>query len=188
VYYVLRYDGFSETEALPLPRPALPVADMTFNNGVLVADPPERITFTMTKEEKGDLGDWVPTGLPGLVISKKFRQALEGAGVDNVQYIPAEIRDAVDKRSYTDYFVANVIGVVDCIDMAQSKLTMRAALPDKIRDINELHIDEKRAATHAMFRLGRKASLILVNEKVKKALERAKLQGPALVEAEGFST
>jgi len=188
VYYVLRYDGFSDNEALPLPRPELPDPDMEFHNGVVVSKPPKMITFTMTKKERGELGDWVPTGLPGLVISGKFRKTLEGAGADNVQYVPAEIYDEVAKKTYSDYFVANVIGLVDCIDLKRSKLEMRAALPDKIRDILELHIDEKRAGDQPLFRLARKSSLVLVSERVKKALDKAKLKGPALVEAEGFAT
>jgi len=187
MYYVLTYDGFSETEALELPRPDLP-DDLEFDNGVKVPKPPKLITFEMTAEEKGDLGDVVPTGLPGLVISEKFRKTLDGAGVDNIQYVPAEIVDTVAKKTYAGYFVANIIGVVDCIDMARSQLTMRAALPDKIRDINELHIDEKRAAEQPVFRLARKSSIILVNEGVKKAIDKAKLKGPGLAEAEGYST
>ena len=38
MYYVLTYDGFSETEALPLPRPELP-QEMEFHHGVLVPKP-----------------------------------------------------------------------------------------------------------------------------------------------------
>lgn len=188
MYYVLRYDGFSDTEALSLPRPVMPDPDMAFHNGVVVVNAPKLITFTMTARERGDLGDWVPTGLPGLVISMKFKEALHLGGADNVQYIPAAIYDEVGKHTHTDYVVANVIGVVDCIDLARSKLTMRAALPDKIRDINELHIDEARAAEHTIFRLARKSSLVLVSEQVKATLDRAGLRGPALVEAEGFAT
>jgi hypothetical protein len=187
VYYILTYESF-ESEALELPRPTLPDEDMAFHNGVPVANAPRLIEFRMTAEEKGELGDYVTTGLPGLVVSKRFKEVLDGAGVDNVQYVPATIHDEVADRTYRDYFVANVIGLVDCIDMKRSKVTMRAALPDKIRDIDELHVDEKRAKGHAIFRLARKSSLVLVNERVKKALERSELKGVALVEAEGYST
>jgi hypothetical protein len=187
MYYILRYDTVSDKEAGELPRPTLPDPRMEFEDGLAVTNPPARITFRMPGTEKGDLGDYVLSGLPGLLISAKFRRALDSAGVDNIQYIPAEIHDEVEKKTYSDYFVANVIGLVDCMDMANSKLTMRAATPDQIRDIDELHIDEARARDHAIFRLDRYSPLVLVNERVKKALTKAKLSGVELVEAEGFS-
>jgi hypothetical protein len=187
VYYILDYATVSDNEAHELPTPSLPGPNMKFDKGILVPDPPDRITFTMTSEEKGDLGDYVVTGLRGLVISGRFKRALDAFGVDNVQYIPAQIDDEVDGRTYDDYFVANIIGLVDCIDMQRSKLTMRAAMPDKIRDINELHIDEGRARGHDLFRLDRQFTIILVSERLKKALERAKLIGVDFVEAEGYS-
>ena len=51
----------------------------------------------------------------------------------------------------------------------------------------QLHIDEARARDHAIFRLDRYSPLVLVNERVKKALTKAKLSGVELVEADGFS-
>ncbi len=187
MYYVLDYETVSENEARQLPAPPLPVPNLKFDKGVLVADAPERIAFTMTAAEKGDLGDYVLTGLRGLVISEKFKRALDAFGIDNVQYVPADIYDEVERRTYSDFFVANIIGLVDCIDMQRSKLTMRAALPDKIRDIEELHIDEARAKGHSLFRLDRQFTIILVSERLKNALERSGLRGVGFVEAEGYA-
>ena len=189
MYYVLTYETFSQTEAKQLPRPALPVgAPARFDDGVLVAQPPHRLRFVMTPEERGELGDYVLTGLPGLLISKRFRLALEAAGVDNIQYIDAEIEDQTSGQMYGDYFIANVIGSVDCIDMSKSKLTMRAALPDKIRDIDELHIDETRTRGLLLFRLARKLSLVLIHESVQEKVQAAQLRGAGFTPAEGYST
>jgi len=189
VYYVLTYETFSETEAQQLPRPKLPGRDdLAFDDGIPVQDPPQRVRFIMTRSERGDLGDYVLSGMPGLLISERFRLALEKGGVDNVQYIPADIEDQIGGQTYSNYFMANVIGIVDCIDMSKSKLTMRAALPDKIRDIDELHIDEPRACDLPLFRLARKSTLVLINESLQKVLAAAALRGVGLTPAEGFST
>lgn len=145
MYCVLTYQGFSDGEAQQLDRPALPGrGELAFDEGVWVQDPPDSVRFVMTRNDHGELGDLVPTYLPGLVISDRFRRLLEGAGVDNVQYVAAEIEDRVNGRVIGGYFVANVIGLVDCIDMATSKVTLRAAPPGAIRFIRELHIDEAR--------------------------------------------
>jgi Immunity protein family (Imm11) len=189
VYYVLTYQGFSDGEAQQLERPVLPGRDeIAFDEGVWVPDPPPSLRFLMTQEEHGELGDLVPTYLPGLVISERFRQLLDEAGVDNVQYIPAEIEDRVNGGTLGGYFVANVVGLVDCIDMAKSKLTLRAAPPGAIRFIRELHIDESRARDLPLFRLERKSSLILMSERVQRKIAAAKLRGVGLLPAEGYAT
>jgi hypothetical protein len=189
LYYVLDYETFSGVEAKQLPRPILPTGSSArFNTGAIVAEPPARVNFVMTREERGDLGDYVPTSLPGLLISKRFRRELESAGVDNIQYIDAVIEDQVSRAIHDDYFVANVVGVIDCIDASKSKLTMRVAPPDAIRDIEELHIDEARAQGALLFRLGRWSPLVLVHESVQRKLVYAGLRGVGLSPAEGYST
>ncbi|EMO70807.1 hypothetical protein LEP1GSC120_2183 [Leptospira santarosai str. 200702252] len=142
----------------------------------------------MTERESGKLGDLVVTGLPGLLISKKFKSVLESAGVKNVEYIPATIFDSHLKISFADYFIANIIGLVDCIDFKRSKLTMRAAFPDKIRDIDKLYIDESKTNNLPIFRLARRMTLILISDSLRDILESAKLQGVELKPAEGHST
>ena len=59
------------------------------------------------------------------------RDALEAANVDNVQYIQAEIEARVSGKVHTNCAVGNVLGVVDCIDMERSEVTMRAAFPTR---------------------------------------------------------
>jgi hypothetical protein len=189
LYYVLDYETFSDAEAKQLPRPALPTGSpLRFNTGAVVAEPPTRVHFVMTREERGELGDYVPTSLPGLLISKRFRQELAAAGVDNIQYIDAVIEDQVSKAVHDNYFVANVVGVIDCIDLSKSKLTMRIAPPDAIRDIEELHVDETRTGGSLLFRLDRWRPLVLVHESVQRKLAQAGLRGVGLAPAEGYST
>lgn len=189
MYYVLTYQGFSDGEAQQLERPELPGREeLAFDEGVWVKDPPDSVHFVMTREDHGELGDLVPTYLPGLVISERFRRLLEGAGVDNVQYIPAQIEDQASGRTLGGYFIANVIGLVDCIDMGASKLVLRAAPPGAIRFIRELHIDEGRARGLPLFRLERKSSLVLMSERVQQQIAPAKLRGVGLLPAEGYAT
>ncbi|EKO78959.1 hypothetical protein Q4554_07385 [Leptospira santarosai] len=65
---------------------------------------------------------------------------------------------------------------------------MRAAFPDKIRDINKLYIDESKTNNLPIFRLARRMTLILISDSLRGILESAKLQGVELKPAEGHST
>jgi hypothetical protein len=187
MYYLLRYRSFSG-EAM-LQRPIEPMhSGLSFDNGAIITNPPERVVFNMAAKESGTLGDYVYTEFRGLLVSARFRQSFETAGIDNIQYIPAEIRDIVKNVIHEGYFVANIIGVVDCIDMKKSKLIMLPAMPDKIEDIEELHLDESRAMGLLMFRLGRRMTLIAVAERAKRQIEETGLVGVGFVPAEGYST
>jgi hypothetical protein len=186
MYYILWYESFSKKEAGCLPRPSN-MDNEGFNRGVLIPNPPNKISFLMTKKVKGELGDYVLTGLPGLLISEKFKLILEKCGADNVQYIPVEIIDEVTQSKYTNYHMANLIGLVDCLDKAKSKLTMRTGLPDKIRSINELHLDETKIKGLSMFRLSNYMVLIVVSESLKQKIDIEKLRGVTFLPAEGFS-
>lgn len=188
MYFILQYRGFSSEEAASLRRPAIPGHDrLRLNRGVRVPSVPDRIEFKMARADRGVLGDYVLTGLPGLLISATFRQALEAAEVDNVQYIPATIEDEVTGIIHEGYFVANVIGVVDCLDPDESRL-VAGSLPGKIRDIESLHLNETAIGGRRMFRLGRYEALVVVDAQVRDAMEAAGLKGVEAVPAEGYST
>jgi hypothetical protein len=189
VYYIVSYQGFSDGEARALDRPIISGrADLAFDEGMWVHDSPNTVRFVMTQEDRGEIGDLVPTGLPGLVISDRFRHLLDGAGIDNVQYIAAEIADVVSGRTFADYFIANVIGLVDCIDLTRSKVTFRAAPPGAIRFIDELHIDERRAGGLPLFRLARRSTIVMMSEPVQQKIASANLRGVGLIPAEGYAT
>ncbi|WP_232371659.1 imm11 family protein [Leptospira ainazelensis] len=187
--FILEYKSFSDKEANSLPRPTIQDrGNLNFDEGIPVPDPPESIDFRMNFRNRVELGDLVLTGLPGLVISGKFKNSLDSAGIKNIEYIPARIFDSHLKKNFEDYFVANIIGLVDCIDFQRSKLTMRAAFPDKIRNIEELYIDESKLNDLPIFRLKRRITLVLISESLKQILESSKLQGIEIIPANGYST
>ncbi|MBM9501490.1 hypothetical protein JWG44_14640 [Leptospira sp. 201903071] len=65
---------------------------------------------------------------------------------------------------------------------------MRAAFPDKIRNIEELYIDESKLNDLPIFRLKRRITLVLISESLKQILESSKLQGIEIIPANGYST
>ncbi len=189
MYYVFEYDSWSENEAQILARPQTPELEyMRFNKGEIESNPPTSIEFNMTSAEKGELGDYVLTSLPGLVISKPVRDILDRCGADNIQYIPVVIHDEPEKKTHDGYFMANIIGVVDCIDLQKSVITTRAAMPDKIREIHKLCIDESRAKGFRILRLARRQVIVLVDETIKNALESQALRGIILIPVGDYST
>ncbi|WP_036043738.1 imm11 family protein [Leptospira alstonii] len=65
---------------------------------------------------------------------------------------------------------------------------MRAAFPDKIREIHSLHIDESKTNDLPIFRLQRRITLVLISDSLRQILESSDLQGVEFTPADGYST
>jgi hypothetical protein len=113
--------------------------------------------------------DLQDTNVP--LVSKRLKEAIESAGVDNNDFSPVTVRNA-DTGEVYEYFAFNLIGLVAAADPAGSEMTSRDG--DFIGDtsISGLVIDESKCRDLLMFRLKEKFSVILVHETVKQAIER----------------
>ena len=130
---------------------------------------PVDITLSSDSEEPSDLLEF-----PYFIISDRMRNALTDFGVDNIQYFQARLTVEEVGRVFDEYWLANVVGLVSCLDQAGSKskkLRGGKGIPRKFR------IDEN--ATHGLhlFRLAENRTLIAIAEKVRAHLEKAGLHG-----------
>ena len=96
--------------------------------------------------------------------------ALATAGVDNVDYYPAEVREPDGSRVYRDYQAANVVGLVQAADMAKSRATVRTGGPIIDVEFDELVLAPERARGALIFRLAEATGSIFVHEKVRDQL------------------
>jgi uncharacterized protein DUF1629 len=187
-YYVLRYDEEGVSAAGILDPPETPeFDDVTLDTGARESRRLPVIEFAKPTDDAGELLDCVTTMFRGWVISTKFREALEAARVDNIDYYPAKITDASSGRVHDNYWAANIVGLVSCMDRQKSKYASRAVSPDLVRNIDELHLDYSKIHGEKIFRLKEYFRLILVDETVKQAITDAQLRGVLLVPAEGYS-
>ena len=113
------------------------------------------------------------------LFSARLRAVLDGAGVDNIEYIEARLLHpgghVVDDR----YFVANVLGRVRAVDIGASRFeaptgAIRGALLDFI-------VNPRAARDLRLFRLDECPILIVIDEPLKDALEAAGLVGLELL-------
>ena len=117
-----------------LDHPLIPgFDDVRFNKGFKLTEDLPLIQFTKASDNDGELLDWIPTALAGLTISARFKAALDSAGVTNVDYYPAVIKDEATGKVHDDIFVANIIGRIACVDMEKSRYRPSLLSPDRIR-------------------------------------------------------
>ena len=119
------------------------------------------------------------------LMSKRLKETIEAAGVDNVNFYPVTLRNSETQETY-DYFAFNLIGLVDAVDMGASTITSHDG--DFIGDsaVTDLSVDNNGARGLLMFRLKQKFSVILVHRRIKEAIERVGIPSVKFIAPEDF--
>jgi hypothetical protein len=189
MYHVFRFAMATDNTVSIVYREDVPDVeedDMEFTDGVQLGSLP-LLRFTQPRGDRGVLLDYVPSGPPSMLISARLKAALDSAGVDNVDYYPAEIVDEATGRVYRDYYAANIIGIISCLDKEKSVYVPMVGIPDAVLEFKEMHLDYSKVHGARLFRLYEKPSVIVLHESIKQALDAAGLRGFKLPPAEGHS-
>lgn len=111
------------------------------------------------------------------VMRDDVAAALSKAGVDNIQYFDAVLKNPATGAEYRNYKAYNIVGLVACADMAASTLMGTSASRMGDVDFESLVIDESKTGGALLFRLAENVSAIVVHESVKAAIEAAGIPG-----------
>ncbi len=143
----------------------------SFITGKLVAAP-ERLPLEYMMEVDIDESPVMLAFFPHVnVMSAQLADVLIRAGVDNLQVFPARITDPNTNMVYVDYVAVNVVGLVECADMARSD---HAPLAD-LFFFHKLVIVPEKARDLLLFRLAESPIDIIVNERIAQAIRNANL-------------
>src|SRR5690606_35137608 len=101
--------------------------DVSFDDGVSVAGAVAHARYTLTTPPDGRLCDHLSVGeIPSLVLSGRLCALLGALGITNLEYVPLSLVDPFSGQTHERYRIANVIGVVDCVDRDASDLEFYA--------------------------------------------------------------
>lgn len=115
------------------------------------------VVFQVDSECGGS--DLPATFLPQPVFSEKFVEHLREIGVANVDVFPVRIDDERSASRIDGYVLVNILGIVSCADLSQSRFEEF----DGLYDFDELVIDPERAKGLDLFRLAEAADYIVVS-------------------------
>jgi hypothetical protein len=122
-----------------------------------------------------------------LLHSERMREALVKAGAgDSIEYHPVRIVDAETGQVDLSYRAANLLDRIYCIDREASRLTMGEEDPNDIWWIDDLRLRPDRLGDSLLFRLGEVSPVVIAHERVKLAVEEARLTGVVFLPAEGY--
>src|SRR5690554_3078445 len=105
--------------------------------------------------------------------------------VPNIQMFPLEIIDPKSKEKYKDYKIANVVGLVSCIDENKSDLDYFD--DGDIEFINKLVLKESKVPSDLdIFRLRERPTLVIVSDVLKTAIEGSGMTGCVFAKPEDY--
>jgi len=155
---------------------------MDWVQGKVMPAPPSPLRLLLS-ENSGDFrGDIIESLLT--LYSDKLKDALTTFGVDNVDYYPVELEHPTTHHIEGGYWLANVIGLVNCVDLDKSSFVRRASGTGII--LEAFTIDGARAPEQPIFRLDEKATLVVINEHLKARLDLVGLTGGRLTWTEEY--
>jgi hypothetical protein len=147
-----------------------PDVDEPWCEGHLLESPPTApLMFTLDPV----VGDEPASMYDGLVPvwSDPFLSAMREAGVDNVEAHPAVLQDVHSGTELSHYWAVNVVGLVSAVDFQSSGLTEHAEERGDLEPEGFV-LDQKKANRFRLFRLAESPDLLLVDEHVRRSIER----------------
>lgn len=153
--------------------------DVSFKRGISLSGLNiPNMTLTLSDDSRsGKMNDnLIITEVYGLVFSARFRELLSRIGVNNIEYYNLNIVNPVTHEEYSDYRIANVVGLVDCVDKEKSDLKYYDN--GDIKRIRKLVLDESRIpAELRIFRLSNRKIIAVVHQSIKDAIDDAGITG-----------
>lgn len=141
---------------------------------------PEPLHFEFDPHAGDALPDFFAPPIP--LMSRRMVQALEQAGVDNIDTYSATITNEDGSGTVTDFVAVNILGLVKCADLESSECEIDDASEPGGVTFDSLVIDESRARGLRFFRLFEAPQGIVVHDSVKQRLEEANLSALVFVE------
>ncbi|MDQ7045403.1 MAG: hypothetical protein Q9M32_05755 [Sulfurimonas sp.] len=133
---------------------------------------PIEIQADIEEDEKIVYTDILNPGVP--LFSKKMKEALDSAGVNNIDYYEVLIIDSQTKEALAEYYLAIVKSIVSCIDLEKSEFKQNATGK---AFISEFCIDESKTAGLDLFRFHNIPGLIMITETLKEKLSKIEFEG-----------
>ena len=140
---------------------------------------PENAALFMNEDHSGmRLVDFVANHLLYIIVSDKVKKVFEQEGVENIEYLPVSIYDQKKRLASADYFIANVLGAVDCLDHEKSEYDRSVVNPTKIQHFDKVVIHEDKVPENLkIFRLKESPSTIFIRHDLLETLKKNKLKG-----------
>ncbi|HEX9886357.1 MAG TPA: hypothetical protein VGA70_07700, partial [Longimicrobiales bacterium] len=131
--------------------------------------------FTLSESYPGNLKAWYEASIP--LIRDDLREALEAAGVDNLQTFDAILVEPWSGAEHANYKAVNIVGIASAVDEEHSERAPGLDLGMAATFFDSLSVDATKANGLLMFRLAESVNAIVVHQCVVDAIRGAGIPG-----------
>ncbi|WP_395848306.1 imm11 family protein [Cystobacter fuscus] len=178
-YFMLEWDvldGYCAIFDLPETMPKIHKPARGVRMG---SEYPDGLRFRMAKEERGmKIADIIPNAVNYLMVSNRMKGILEqhsGAEIEFLRFVLLNHRGRVASE---DCYIANVIGMLDCVDMERSEGDRDALKPDRFMYLRRLVLREDMLDPAAkLFRPTAAPRMMIVRRDLKEQFEKEGVTG-----------
>jgi hypothetical protein len=121
--------------------------------------------------DEGYIRDLVEVPLP--MVSKRLAEALQQAGVSNVEFFPCRVTVKATGQVIEDSLAFNIVGAVSCVDKSRSRFKDPGGLGKISMMFEKLVLKDPGAQGLHIFRLAEFIGVIVVSEVLRRHLEAA---------------
>jgi hypothetical protein len=177
-YYKLIYDYENDGDFIgSLAKETFGVDQYDVTKGELVKEWNENISFIYNPDEGDVYSDYLSNNYRWFIVSEKFQQEMEGVVQNSIQYLPIKIINSKNNEEELNYKVANVITVIDALDLDNSVYDIFELDDEKIFSIEKYGLKKDIVDGYNIFKLKDDTIPIFVSEKFKNTIDNSKMTG-----------
>lgn len=148
---------------------------------------PTDTVFQLADHHGIKLTDSIPNTLHLLIVSEKMKGVLEEKSSAEIEFLPVRIRNQRGRVLQEPYFIANILGTVECVDRERSKFWCSDIRPDQVFHFYRLTLDGEKIPSDAkLFRLREKSNLVIIREDLADDILRAGCDGMLFQEMDDY--
>ena len=153
------------------------------SNGKVI-DKWDEVVFKYDSSEGNVLTDCLANVYRWYVVSDDFRKYTDDIIGEQVQYLPVTIVDKRTKAEISTYCVANIVTLVDALDLENSKYDIFELDDEKIISVEKYVLKQNKILKWNIFRLKGDTIPIFASELVKNVIEDKGLLGFRFLEVD----
>lgn len=177
-YYLLSYDYENDDEYIIITTDNI---GEKYNYDMLKGEKlenwDENVMFEYSNDDGHIFTDYLASNNRWLVVSEKFRSLIGRIESDPIQYLDIKIRNSETNKINDTYKVANVITILDALDLENSKYDLFELDDEKVLSIEKYALRKNMIGNNNIFKLKDDTIPIFVSEKFKNIVEENSLIG-----------
>lgn len=144
----------------------------------------DKVVFEYDSTEGNILTDYLANLYRWLVVSEEFCKMIQKIAENEVQYLPVKVIDRNTKAEDASYFVANIVNLINAIDLENSKYDIFELGDEKIISVEKYALKRREIVNKHIFRLKDDTIPVFVSETLKNVIEENKFTGFEFLEVE----